>query len=528
MKIALIQMNAQIGNFEQNQEKILNLSLEARRQGAHLAVFPELALCGYPPMDLLDKPVFWQRAKTAAEELAKQLPPDLGVIFGNVRQGKYNSAFFCLQGEVRYQDKTLLPTYDVFDESRYFTPASEWRVFEFQNRRIFLTVCEDIWDGYGFNPHDRVENFDLVINISASPFETGKMEKRLALMKDLCLEKKVWGVYVNTVGANDELIFDGRSFALTPDGKGAVFCKAFQEDFQILDTERVSDHLFFTGENAPEAIYEALILGIKDYFAKTGFKKAVLGLSGGVDSALVAALAARALGPENVTGLLMPGPFSSDHSITDALALARNLGIQTHTLPIGEPYEALLKTLNPIFEGQPFNLTEENLQARIRGNLVMAYSNKFGALALNTGNKSELAVGYCTLYGDMAGALAVIGDVYKTEVYQVCNFINGKKEVIPAHILSKAPSAELRPNQTDQDSLPPYEELDRILSLYIEDNRSAEEIALETGYALEKIKDIRHKVLTSEYKRRQAPLVLKVSRKAFGSGRRIPVTSRFG
>lgn len=525
MKIAIAQANFQIGNFSANTEKILSLTQEALKNQADLIVFPELALSGYPPIDLLDRPYFWEKNQESLKTLFESFPEHIGVIFGALGEDQKNTAYFFNHKTIESQDKSLLPTYDVFDETRYFKPAQKWETFDFKGKKICLTVCEDIWDGYDFHPYDKVKGYDLLVNISASPFEMGKLEKRISLLSEICKSNQCAGIYVNLIGANDELIFDGRSFAVDNKGNLAFLGEGFKENLYFIDTEKLTP-IHPPIDDSEESLYNALVLGIKDYFAKTGFRKAILGLSGGIDSALAAVLAADALGKENVTGILMPGPYSSQHSIDDAKKLGENLGIETLTVPIKEAYDAMRNSLASHFKDLPFGLAEENLQARLRGNVLMTYSNKFNSLVLATGNKSELSVGYCTLYGDMCGALAIIGDIYKTQVYKLSQFINLKKERIPLNTIQKPPSAELRPNQKDQDSLPPYDILDQILYSYLQENLSPEEIGIKYQFSKELVEEVIKKILTSEYKRRQAPLVLKVSSKAFGSGRRIPLSSK--
>jgi NAD+ synthase (glutamine-hydrolysing) len=529
MKLAIAQFNSHIGNFQKNYERIIEISKDALKKGADMVVFPELALCGYPPQDLLNRKAFWDENRKMLELLKENLPGDIAVIVGALRDPGFNTAFFFYKGEMEYQDKTLLPTYDVFDEFRYFSPSTDWKVFNVFGKKILLTVCEDIWDGYEEEeyPHNKIQDFDLIINIAASPFEMHKLPSRFRHVERVCRQKNATGVYVNMIGGNDELIFDGRSFILHPDGTPAFLGSAFEEELTVLDLEKLKKEEVKFEEHDLRYLHDALVLGVRDYFKKTGFQKAVLGLSGGIDSALVICLAVEALGKENVTALLMPGPFSSEHSVVDATRLAQNLGVTYHVISIERPYEEVNRAMEHVFKGLEFDVTEENIQSRLRGMLQMAYSNKFRALNLNTGNKSELAVGYCTLYGDMTGALAVLGDVYKSEVFQLAKYINREKEIIPENIITKPPSAELRPNQKDQDSLPPYEILDTILLEYLEKSKTAEQIVEEYDMDPATVNGVIHKVYVSEYKRRQAPIVLKVSSKAFGSGRRIPVSTLF-
>lgn len=526
MKIAMVQMNSHIGNFEQNYQKILKYTNQAIDKGADLILFPELALCGYPPIDLLDKPAFHRMHNQYLQLLEKNLNPQIGVILGAVRDKNYNSAFFFYKGQFKFQDKTLLPTYDVFDESRYFIPSNKWETFMFKGEKVFITICEDIWDGYEFNPYEKVNGFDIMVNISASPFEMRKIKKRQELVSEISKKYQCFTFYVNSCGANDELIFDGRSIVTNQKGELVFLGESFQENIYLIDTNN-TEIIQGIKEDAEAILFQALSIGIKDYFKKTGFTKAVVGLSGGIDSAIVAALAVDALGIENVTGILMPGPYSTEHSVKDALQLSENLGIAHFIISIKDAYQTMLATLSSVFKDKAFDITEENLQARLRGITLMAYSNKFNALVLNTGNKSEFSVGYSTLYGDMVGALAVIGDVYKTQIYKLAEYINRDKEIIPINIIKKAPSAELKPDQKDQDSLPPYDVLDNILISYIEENKPPEDIAKQHRYDMHLINEVIWKIFKAEYKRRQAPIVLKVSYKAFGSGRRIPVSGAF-
>ena len=562
MLVALAQMNSVIGDFEGNRSRILGIVRSLAPKAPDLIVFPELALCGYPPMDLLDQEAFVEDSLAALRRLQQELRAEGGqrgsvpaVAVGYVDRNRSGSgrplvnAVAVIQGGelVFSQEKTLLPTYDVFDEARYFEPARERRAFELGGIRIGFAICEDIWweappvPGLRY-PLDPVKELldlgiDLLVVPSASPFHAGKLAVRKRLAANAAREGGIPVLYCNTIGANDSLVFDGRSFVL--DAQGEVRAEAgWEEEVLVVDTADLAGPGLSprTGpaprseaaEDRWEEVEKALVLGVRDYLGKCGFSSAVLGLSGGIDSALVAVIAAKALGPDKVTCLTMPSRFSSTGSIDDSAELCRRVGLRLETLPIEGPFSAYLDLLEPRFEGLPMGLTEENLQARIRGAILMAWSNKFGSLLLTTGNKSELAAGYCTLYGDMCGALDPIGDLLKTEVYALCRSMNarakarGEVEPIPSPIIDKAPSAELRPNQTDQDSLPPYETLDDILERYIVGNRSAAEIIGE-GFDPALVQRVVTLVARSEYKRRQAAPVIKVSPRAFGTGRRIPI-----
>ncbi|MCA1949986.1 MAG: NAD+ synthase [Treponema sp.] len=560
MRIALAQIDSIIGDFEGNTRKVVAFARQAREQRADLVLFPELALCGYPPMDLLDQESFTEGSIRALRILQRELPEGIAVGVGYVsrnRSGKgkalSNSYGIIQNGQILFeQEKTLLPTYDVFDEARYFESAEERRVFEFMGRRLGIAICEDMWRESTTATHYEIDPIrelldrgaDILLVPSASPYYAYKLEQRFALAEKISRRGEVPIVYVNAVGANDSIIFDGRSFVLEPaDPVPActVMARGFTEDLVLWDTEKSPQVAKSNGTgrilnrqglvNAAEeldTIEEALVLGIRGYMQKCGFKRAHVGLSGGIDSALVAYLAVRAIGAEQVLCFGLPSRFSSQGSKDDARELAANLGCRYEMLPIEPAFEAYLKTLEPVFAGRPFDLAEENLQARIRGTLLMAYSNKFDSMLLTTGNKSELAMGYCTLYGDMAGALAPIGDLFKMEVFALCRRINQReieaerKPIIPEAILTKPPSAELRPNQTDQDSLPPYEDLDQVLNLYLLNNLSKPEIVRQ-GWPEELVSRIITTVARAEYKRRQAPPVLKVSQRAFGMGRRMPI-----
>ncbi|MDR0402185.1 MAG: NAD+ synthase [Treponema sp.] len=556
MKIAAAQINSVVGDFAANREKIIAFSRDARKAGAELVLFPEMALCGYPPMDLLDQERFVELNIQSLRILQRELPAGiacgLGYVNRNIRRsGKalVNAYGLILDGELVFEQiKTLLPSYDVFDEARYFEPAKSWPVFEWKNERIGFAICEDLWretetpgTRYARDPVRRLmdKGITLLCVPSASPYYAGKLGERQALAERICQRGSLPLVYINAVGANDSIIFDGRSFVTAPGTDAArpgaggaspeirASARAFEEDLLLWDSAEEGRRLESAGEEL-DTLEGALVAGIRDYMAKCGFKKAHLGLSGGIDSALVAYLAVRAAGKENVTCFSMPSRFSSRGSRDDAAELAAALGCRYETLSIEAAFSAFLTTLEGVFEGRPFDLAEENLQARIRGTLLMAYSNKFNSMLLATGNKSELAMGYCTLYGDMNGALGPIGDLFKTEVFALCGRINarekeaGRKEIIPRAILDKPPSAELRPDQKDEDSLPPYKELDEILRLYLFDNLSAGEIAAR-GKDRELAERIIKAAARAEFKRRQAPPVLKVSPRAFGMGRRMPI-----
>ena len=541
MKIALAQIDPTVGDFIGNLEKIVAASHRAADQGARLTVFSELALCGYPPADLLEKPSFLARCRTVVDELAAATA-DLSTAFlvgvalpAGDHSGKpaFNAAVLIDRGQILLeQHKRLLPFYDVFDEQRYFAPAHHQEVVELDGLRLAITICEDAWNDKNFWPRrlytvDPVEelmrqNPALHINLSSSPFWHSKRALRRQMLAAIARRDRIPVLMCNQVGGNDSLIFDGSSLALDAHGNLIAQAASFAEDLVLVDP--------FAAQPIPDpqdddtaAAYHALVLGTRDYVRKCGFRKALVGLSGGIDSALVAAIAADALGPENVIGVGMPSPYSSAGSIDDSRRLAADLGIRFEVIPISGLFTEYVQALQPLFAGTTPDITEENIQSRIRGNLLMALSNKFSALVLTTGNKSEMAVGYCTLYGDMVGALAVIGDLVKTRVYAVCRWLNREREVIPVPILEKPPSAELRPGQKDTDSLPPYEILDPILEAYVERYETPERIAAETGFPLDLIQQVVHLVERSEYKRQQAAPVLKVTSKSFGMGRRFPI-----
>jgi NAD+ synthase (glutamine-hydrolysing) len=543
MKIALAQFNPTVGDFAGNAACILSLAEKAKQRGADLAVFTELCLCGYPPQDLLERPTFLDRNIDELKALAAKVSmPSLVGYAGRVRNGTGKSvankaALLCGGRVVFEQSKMLLPTYDVFDESRYFQPAEKQMVYSFQNEKLGITICEDVWNDPNFWPtrlYERDPVVELIkqgtsvlLNISASPYTIDKRNLRIEMLRAIAMEQRRPIVYVNQIGGDDNLIFDGASMAITADGRVAAQALAFKEDLVLFDTVTGQGEIH---EQPPTEIayaYQALVMGTADYVRKCGFKKVLIGLSGGIDSAVVASIAIDALGTENVLGVSLPGPFSSEGSKRDAATLAKNLGIPVITLPITSVFEEYKRALEPAFAGRPEDVTEENIQARIRGNYLMALSNKFGSMVLSTGNKSELAVGYCTLYGDMAGGLAVISDVPKLMVYELARWINRDRELIPVSTIEKPPSAELRPGQKDEDSLPPYDVLDRILKAYIEDLRSPQEIADHYGFDLKLVRDIALLADRNEYKRKQAAPGLKITSRAFGFGRPFPIAQKF-
>jgi NAD+ synthetase len=544
VKIALAQIDPTVGDFAGNLEKIVSASHRAAESGARLTVFSELSICGYPPADLLEKPSFLARCHAAVEELAaatRSLPTAIlaGVALRSpAESGKaaVNAAVLLDRGRLLLeQHKRLLPFYDVFDEQRYFAAAQSQQVVELDGVRLAVTICEDAWNDKNFWPRrlytvDPVEDLmrqhpDLHINLSSSPFWHGKRAVRREMLAALATRDAIPVVMVNQVGGNDSLVFDGSSIALNKSGELIAQAASFEEDLVIVDPFQAPP-IAAPADDPNEAAYRALVLGTRDYVRKCGFKKALVALSGGVDSALVVAIAAEALGPDNVLAVGMPSPYSSSGSIHDSERLAANLGVRFEQIPITALFEQYQHSLGPLFEGRAPDITEENIQSRIRGNLLMALSNKFGALVLTTGNKSEMAVGYCTLYGDMVGALAVIGDLVKTRLYAVCHWLNRDHEVIPPAILEKPPSAELRPGQKDTDSLPPYEILDPILEAYVERYETPERIASANQIPLDLVQQVVRLVERAEYKRQQAAPVLKVTSKSFGMGRRFPIAAK--
>lgn len=552
MKIAIAQLNPTIGDLQGNADKILKAAHRAASEGVRLLLTPELSLCGYPPRDLLLHPSFVETMAKQLAELASNLPEGVAVLVGTVEPnagaistgGKplFNSVALIEKSNIlKIFHKRLLPTYDVFDEDRYFEPGNEPNQFELDGVRIGVTICEDLWNDeefwgkrtYNLNPIADLAQagVDLTINLSASPYTVGKQKLREAMLKHGAVRFNQPLIYANQVGGNDDLIFDGASLAI--DRKGELIARAvsFEEDWVVLEYD--SDKQDFEKSSiasAPECkeaeLWSALVLGMRDYARKCGFSKIVLGLSGGIDSSLIAAIASEAVGKDNVLGILMPSPYSSEHSIQDALALAENLGIQTQTFPIGTLMECFDHTLDPLFAGTSFGLAEENLQSRIRGTLLMAVSNKFGHLLVSTGNKSEVAVGYCTLYGDMNGGLAAIADVPKTQVYKLCEWLNRSAEIIPNNVLTKPPSAELKPDQKDQDSLPEYDVLDDILDRYLHQHQSLAEI-VAAGHDASVVERVAKLVRIAEFKRKQAPPGLKVTDRAFGTGWRMPIANRW-
>ena len=547
MRIALAQINTTVGDFPANRAKIVEFARQAAEKSADVVLFPELSLTGYPPRDLVEKPSFVRRAQDELETLAKEMADlPLAAVVGSIApspvpHGKsvLNTACVLRGGrEVFRQTKMLLPTYDVFDEGRYFFPAEEQSLLTLDSEPIALTVCEDAWNAAHLTPKTlytrdpiaelRAQGARLLLSINASPYEMHKRDLRLRLFRQIAHEHGLPCAYVNSVGGNDHLVFDGSSFILDAEGRVIASAPSFEEALVLVDVRTGEGEQRANLPAEPEAVFAALVLGTRDYVRKCGFSKVLIGLSGGIDSSIVAAIAVLAFGRENVMGVGMPGPYSSDHSVTDARSMAERLGIRFEIAPITPAFHTMVNTLQPLFAGYAPDVTEENIQSRLRGLTLMALSNKFNALVLTTGNKSELAVGYCTLYGDMCGGLAVISDVPKTMVYEISRIANRYLgDAIPENVFVKAPSAELRPNQTDQDSLPPYETLDLILKGYIEDMLSPAEIAARDNLPIDLVRDIALKVDRNEYKRQQAAPGLKVTSKAFGIGRRFPIAQRF-
>lgn len=540
MRIAAVQINPIVGNLSHNTTLILDGIRWAKEQLANLVVFPELALTGYPPLDLLDIKG-WHRELHSANDQIAAAASGISVLYGapskneGVGRTWHNSAILAENGSWNaVYHKRLLPTYDIFDEDRYYTPGTSPCSIQFEGKSFFITICEDVWfddKRYTHNPMDDAPaDTDLVINLSASPFAVGKDQRRLKALTENVLSKGLPVLYVNQVGANTELLFDGRTELLAADGSSIGELKAFEPDFGLFELSYAGISALNCSPaqppmSAPEEHYRGLVMGIRDFFTKNGFKKGILGLSGGVDSALVAVLACDAIGPENVHCVLLPSKYSSDHSISDSIDLVKNLGCSHDIVSIQPSFDAVMEMVKPAFDGLPFSLAEENMQSRLRGVTLMAYSNKFGYILLNTSNKSELAVGYGTLYGDMNGGIGIIGDLFKTEVYALCDYINRDKEIIPTNILTKAPSAELRPDQKDSDSLPEYDLLDAVLKSLVVDQKTKAELLTEFGDE-SLINRISTLVERNEYKRFQAPPQLRVSEKAFGYGRRMPLVGK--
>ncbi|MFC1837159.1 NAD+ synthase [Thermodesulfobacteriota bacterium] len=564
MKIALIQINPIIGDFAYNRKKIVSFANRAKDKGCDLAVFSELTLCGYPPQDLLERPVFIAEHDRALQDLISEIS-GIGIICGhlmknpgNIGKTLYNSASIIENGEVLFTThKRLLPTYDVFDEARYFEPGDLSQSCMYKGLRLGITICEDIWNDKGSFPQklyaadpvndlladmqDNDGKIDLLINISASPFHVGKDTIKQEIFSRVCRNNTVPLIYVNQVGGQDSLLFDGWSLAMNSSGDIIAKAERFKEDMVVLDTETWEGEMHDLQSREEQSVntfqetvtvFEALVMGVRDYARKCGFSKGVLGLSGGIDSAVTCCIACEAFGAENVLGVAMPSPFTSEQSVEDARQLAVNLGCSFEIIPISPVFSAFKESLSDVFsqfgktEPQEIDVTEQNLQARIRGNLLMALSNKFGSLLLSTGNKSEMAVGYCTLYGDMSGGLAIISDVPKLMVYDLARYINRKQEIIPVAIMERAPTAELAPDQLDQDDLPAYDILDAILKAHLEDNLSVQEITA-LGFDRQVVMDIVRRLRVNEYKRKQAPPGLKVSSKAFGYGRRYPIAQNY-
>ncbi len=547
MKITIAQVNPTVGDIKGNIEILKDALKKANSDNSDLIVFPELFLTAYPPRDLLEFKWFINRVYKGIDEIKSisKSYPEMGILFGAptrsevpLGKGLHNSALLVKNGNIIFkQHKSLLPTYDVFDEVRYFDPAGEIAPFRFKDRVIGINICEDAWNDPAFWPGRRLYSIDpveilankgadLLINISASPFNTKKQFLRYKILSNQAKRHGVEFLYVNQIGGNDELIFDGRSMMIDKDGKIIFELPSFKEVIKTFDPDVSTSTSDFVEMDEIESVHKALILGIRDYLRKCGFKKAVVGLSGGIDSAVTLCLATEALGKENVLGISMPSPYSSKGSIEDSKRLTENLNVQFKIIPISDIFQSYLDTFKPVFNNLPPDITEENIQARIRGNILMAISNKFGHLVLSTGNKSELAVGYCTLYGDMSGGLAVISDVPKTMVYKLAEYINRNGEIIPVEIIKKPPSAELKPDQKDQDTLPPYSVLDEILHYLIEEGLSTDEI-IARGFKRETVIWVAKAVAKNEYKRKQAAPGLKVTTKAFGIGRRMPIAAKY-
>ncbi len=543
MKIALSQLNYHIGNFEDNERKIIDSIGKAKELQADLVIFAELAITGYPPRDFLEFDDFINKCQESIHRIALACKGIAAVVGAPSRnpeiKGKdlFNTAFFLAEGEIKsMHHKSLLPNYDVFDEYRYFEPNTEYIIAEYKEKKLAITICEDLWNIgddllYRGNPMDELfkQKPDVIINIAASPFHYEQAEIRKKKLLENVAKYMLPLFYVNHVGAQTELLFDGGSLVISSKGVIVDELSYFKEDFRVYDIatiEKTEDKIHIPPPQKIALIHDALVMGIKNYFSKLGFKKAILGLSGGIDSAVTLVLSAEALGAENVLSVLLPSPYSSEHSVDDALSLVNRLGSPYNIIPINHSFEAVSQTMEPIFKNLPADITEENIQARLRGLILMALSNKFGSILLNTSNKSEAAVGYGTLYGDMNGGLSVLGDLYKTEVYELASYINNQEEIIPNNTIIKPPSAELRPHQKDSDSLPDYEILDRILYQYIEHRKGPNDL-IKMGFDEATVNRVLKLVNTSEYKRYQTPPILRVSPKAFGMGRRMPIVGKY-
>jgi NAD+ synthase (glutamine-hydrolysing) len=550
MRITIAQLNYHIGNFPGNRELIVNAINKAREENSDLIIFSELCISGYPPLDLLDRLDFIEKCRVTVKEIAEECKGITAIVgsptLNNRPEGKklFNSALVLSEGKIIFStDKALLPTYDIFDEYRYFEPADTFNVFSFKGLKIALTICEDLWDEqpfdnefeksrlYTVSPMEKLasQDPDLIINIAASPFSYKKTESKANIFRSKAIKYRIPVITVNQTGANTELIFDGASLIVDKKGNIRYQLPFFEEAVKTFSFEEIHSDTISGIYSVPEAIpliHKALVTGIRDYFSKSGLKSAIIGLSGGIDSAVCICLATEALGSDNVRALLMPSRYSSEHSVKDAVALAENLKVRYDILSIEKPFRSFEEELEPIFEGRERDITEENIQARVRATLLMAVSNKFGSIVLNTSNKSEAAVGYGTLYGDMAGGLSVIGDVYKTDIYRLASHINIQREIIPVNIIEKMPSAELRPDQLDTDSLPDYNILDGILNQYIDLQKPAERI-INDGADRETVYKVVRMIDFNEYKRYQAPPVLRISSKAFGAGRRMPLAARY-
>jgi len=541
MRVALAQINPKVGDLEGNTDKIINFIQKAKEKNSDLIIFPELAITGYPPRDLLDFKIFVEDNLRQLEKI-KNFSNGIGIVCGYIDNNPesfgrkyYNAAAFMYDGKITSKHyKSLLPFYDVFDENRYFEPGKKFEPVEFKGIKLGITICEDVWNDkdywerlpYHVNPVNELvkKGSEIIINISASPYWLNKEKIRFEILRNIAIHNNLPIFYANQVGGNDDLLFDGVSYVIDKNGQLNARGYDFKEDLIVYDLENNSGEIHEISECEEESLIKALELGLRDYCEKIGFKNVVLGLSGGIDSALTAAIASRALGKENVVGITMPSMYSSSGSVDDSKQLAQNIGIKCLEIPIKDMFYSFINELSED-KKLHMDLAEENLQARIRSNILMMYSNRHGNMLLSTGNKSELSVGYCTLYGDMSGGLCLLSDVPKTMVYRLSKYINSEKEIIPNNIITKAPSAELRPDQKDQDSLPPYEILDDILKAYVEENKSPEEIAKK--YDKNVVSSIIRKINSSEYKRRQASLGLKVTTKAFGSGRRIPIVQGY-